>query len=111
MDADRFAIRAALRGSPFPVLNNTQWAAISDLLPVPSGRRGRPSAEARLMIDGMLYRHRAGITWRELPMVFGTWRTVLGWQRRLTLDGTWALALGRLQALTSAGQPNTFPNP
>ncbi len=30
----------------------------------------------RLMVEGMLYRLRAGILWRDLPDYFGRWNTV-----------------------------------
>ncbi|WP_369822238.1 transposase [Saccharomonospora sp. CUA-673] len=46
------------------------------MLPRPTGRKGRPFSGARLMVEGILYRYRCGIAWRDLPEVFGPWQTV-----------------------------------
>src|SRR5699024_1780468 len=41
------------------------------------------------MIEGIIYRYRTGIAWRDLPETFGKWQTVWTWHRRLAADGTW----------------------
>jgi len=41
------------------------------------------------MIEGIIYRYRTGIAWRDLPEAFGKWQTVWTWHRRLAADGTW----------------------
>lgn len=41
------------------------------------------------MIEGIIYRYRAGIAWRDLPECFGKWQTVWTWHRRLATDHTW----------------------
>ena len=76
---------------------------IADLLPAPTGRRGRPFADARQMVEGIIYRYRCGIAWRDLPETFGKWQTVWTWHRRMAGDGTWGTALARLTA-HAAGQ-------
>src|SRR5690625_7399026 len=40
------------------------------------------------MIEGIIYRYRTGIAWRDLPETFGKWQTVWTWHRRLAGDGT-----------------------
>ena len=70
---------------------------IADYLPAPTGRRGRPFSDPRQMIEGIIYRYRTGIAWRDLPEIFGKWQTVWTWHRRLAADGTWDAIL---QALT-----------
>ncbi len=50
------------------------------------------------MVEGILYRLRAGIAWRDLPECFGPWQTVHSWHRRMATDGTWEVALERLLA-------------
>lgn len=52
------------------------------------------------MIEGIVYRYRTGIAWRDLPDAFGPWQTVWAWHRRLAGDGTWDVVLDRL--LTAA---------
>lgn len=73
----------------FQLLSDEAWLRIRDTLPCPSRRKGRPFADARTMVEAIVYRYRAGIAWRELPTAFGPWQTVWTWHRRLIDDGTW----------------------
>nr|MBA2559836.1 transposase [Propionibacteriales bacterium] len=75
------------------VLSDAQWARIEPLLPSSDGRRGRPFRDHRQVIEGIGYRYRAGIAWRDLPGDFGPWQTV--WKRhgRFAGDGTWDAVL------------------
>ena len=41
------------------------------------------------MIEGIIYRSRTGIAWRDLPREFGPWQTVWKRHHRFSLDGTW----------------------
>ena len=41
------------------------------------------------MVEGIIYRYRTGIAWRDLPETFGKWQTVWTCHRRLASDGTW----------------------
>ncbi|MGW5085586.1 transposase, partial [Micrococcus luteus] len=34
-----------------------------------------------------------GLTWRDLPEVYGPWQTVWTWHRRLAEEGTWDTVL------------------
>ena len=88
--------------SRFQILSDAQWELIAGQLPKPTGRKGRPFADARLMIEGIIYRYRCGIAWRDLPEVFGPWQTVWTWHRRLATDGTWEKILAQLQAQADA---------
>jgi len=88
--------------SRFQVLSDAQWSLIEELLPRPTGRRGRPFSDARAMVEGIIYRYRCGIAWRDLPEVFGPWQTVWTWHRRMAGDGTWDKALARLTAKADA---------
>ena len=57
-------------------LNNGQWERIKDLLPGRKGHVGGTAADNRLFIEAVLYRYRAGIPWRDLPVRFGDWKNV-----------------------------------
>ena len=59
--------------SRFQLVSDAQWLLIEGMLPRPTGRPGRPFADARLMVEGIIYRYRTGIAWRDLPEVFGPW--------------------------------------
>lgn len=54
------------------------------------------------MVEGIIYRYRCGIAWRDLPAVFGPWQTVWRWHRRMAGDGTWDRILGVLTAKADA---------
>lgn len=70
-------------------------------MPSSSGRPGCPFQDHRRVTEGIIYRYRAGISWRDLPEVFGPWQTV--WKRhRRSGDGTWNTTLARLLAEADA---------
>lgn len=83
-----------------PVLSDSEWARIEPLLPSSAGRRGHPFRDHRQVVEGIIYRLRVGVPWRELPTEFGPWQTVWKRHRRFHTDGTLALILARLQAET-----------
>jgi len=51
-----------------------------------------------MVVNGILFRTRAGCPWRDLPGEYGHWKTVYNRHRRWSLDGTWEEILGRLRA-------------
>ncbi len=71
------------------VLSDAQWARIEPLMPSSDGSPGRPFNNHRLVVEGIVYRFRAGIPWRDLPECFGSWKTVWKRHRRFSSDGTW----------------------
>ena len=50
------------------------------------------------MINGILWRTRAGSPWRDVPPCYGDFRTLHGRHRRWSADGTWETILAQLQA-------------
>nr|WP_221433398.1 IS5 family transposase [Micrococcus endophyticus] len=72
------------------------------MLPRPTGRPGRKFSDARTMVEGIVYRYRTGIAWRDLPEVFGPWQTVWTWHYRMASDGTWDRVLAKLTAAADA---------
>lgn len=66
-------------------------------LPRNIGRGGRWKRH-RKVINGILFRLRTGIPWRDLPTRFGKWQTVYDRHRRWSADGTWEKILRSLQA-------------
>jgi len=57
-------------------LRDDQWERIEDLLPGREGSVGVTAKDNRLFVEAVLYRYRAGITWRDLPQRFGDFRVV-----------------------------------
>ncbi|AKE39834.1 IS5 family transposase [Corynebacterium camporealensis] len=89
--------------SRFRVLTDHQWEIIEALLPSSDGRRGRPFSNSRLIVEGIIYRYRTGIPWRDLPREeFGPWQTVWKRHRRYSADGTWDRVLTYLLTLADA---------
>lgn len=84
------------------MLSDGQWSLIASMLPVSTGRRGRPFSDARTMVEAIVYRYRCGLAWRDLPEVFGPWQTVWTWHRRMAADGTWDEVLAALTAQADA---------
>ncbi len=80
------------------MLTDEQWARIEPLLPAIEGRLGRPLAPHRPVVEGAIYRLRAGCPWRLLPKEFGAWQTVHRRHQRWSMDGTWDRLLAALQA-------------
>jgi transposase len=78
-------------------LTDTAWAAIAPLLPS-DGRRGRPWADHRKVINGILWKVRTGAPWRDLPERYGPWQTCYDRFVRWRRDGTWERLLSRVQA-------------
>jgi transposase len=88
--------------SRFQLLSDAQWSLIEELLPVRTGKKGRPFRDARQMVEGIIYRYRCGIAWRDVPAVFGPWQTIWTWHRRMSADGTWDAVLARLLSVAEA---------
>lgn len=82
-------------------LTNAEWDRLESFLP-PGGVRGGRWSDHRRVINGVLYRVRTGVQWRDLPERFGPWETVYKRHRRWSADGTWRKLLSRIQAAEDA---------
>jgi len=84
------------------VLTDAQWARIEPLMPSTVGRKSRPFRDHRQVVEGIIYRFRTGMAWRDLPGEFGPWQTVWKRHKRFSSDGTWDLIHARLIAEADA---------
>ncbi|MEU8976837.1 IS5 family transposase [Streptomyces monashensis] len=82
-------------------LTNAEWDRLESFLPRGGARGGRWS-DHRRVINGVLYRVRTGVQWRDLPERFGPWETVYKRHRRWSADGTWQMLLSKVQAAEDA---------
>jgi transposase len=77
-------------------LSDAEWALVAPLLP-PQRGRGRPFKDHRTILNGMLWRLKTGVPWRDLPARYGPWETVYSrfacWPR----SGLWARLLAALR--------------
>ncbi|WP_392757049.1 transposase [Streptomyces sp. LN590] len=55
-------------------LTDQEWELLAPLIPL--AVTGRPRVDDRQVINGMVYKIRTGITWRDLPERYGSWKTV-----------------------------------
>ena len=52
-------------------LTDEQWSIVEPLIPKKHARTGRPPADRRQMLDGIMWILRTGAPWRDLPDRFG----------------------------------------
>jgi transposase len=75
-------------------LTDKQWERLEPLLPPRQGRRGRPSLDHRTIINGILWIDKTGAPWRDMPKLYGSWKTVSSrlyrWRRAGIWDKIWA---------------------
>jgi transposase len=83
-------------------LTDAQWAVLEPLMPwgIKSGRP--PVHTKRQLINGIRFRTRTGIPWRDLPERHGPWETVCGLFRRWQRNGSWHRLFEQLQARADA---------
>ena len=70
-------------------LRDDQWERIKDLLPGREGHVGGTAKDNRLFVEAVLYRYRAGISWRDLPERFGDFRVIHTRFTRWSKSGVW----------------------
>src|SRR5258705_3398425 len=80
-------------------LTDRQWAFIRPLLPPPAPT-GRPRADDRRTIDGILYILITGCRWQDLPREYGApptvWRRLKRWGEEAIWERIWRAALAAL---------------
>ena len=85
-----------------PMLTDEQWRKIEPLLPKrrknPKG--GRPPADDRLCLEGILWILRTGARWKDLPAIYPDpstcWRRLRGWGETEVLKDMWRAFLSEL---------------
>ena len=78
-------------------LTDDEWARLEQSLPDRTPCRGGRWADHRIVINGVIWRTRSGAAWRDLPGVYGNWKTIYNRRRRWSGDGTWERILDELR--------------
>jgi transposase len=78
-------------------LTDAEWARLEPLLPDRTPRRGGRWADHRQVLNGVFWRTRCGLPWRDLPTQYGHWKTVYNRHRRWSGDETWVKILEELR--------------
>ncbi|MGA5375861.1 IS5 family transposase [Streptomyces griseoincarnatus] len=81
-------------------LTDQEWELLAPL--IPQAATGRPRVSDRQVINGMVYKIRTGISWRDLPERYGPWQTVYTRFRRYAIDGVFTRALQQIQVRADA---------
>ena len=80
-------------------LTDAQWERLTPLLPPERPHIGRPNKSHRQVLEGILFFHRTGVPWRDVPRErFGSWKTLSSRFYRWEKAGVWARILRQLQA-------------
>jgi putative transposase len=81
------------------------WERIEPMLAerYPRAATGRPRADLRRVLDGVIFRLRSGCQWNQLPEHFGADSTIHGWFQRFVSDGVlqeiWAVLASECEEL------------
>jgi len=83
-------------------LTDQQWERLQPLLPPQKPPTGRPAADHRRVLDGILWLLRTGAPWRDLPERYGPWCTVASRFYRWRRAGLWDRLLAAVQQQADA---------
>ena len=78
------------------VLSDESWARIEPLLPPVKKAMGRPSRPHRPVVEGMIYRARTGVPWRDLSECYGLYTTAYNCFNRWSRRGIWKCVFDQL---------------
>jgi transposase len=79
-------------------LTDEQWQRLQPLLPPEKPWTGRRNLDHRRILNGILWIHRTGAPWRDLPERYGPTGTVSSRFYRWRAAGIWQRVLSGLQA-------------
>lgn len=83
------ALCRSVSRSPFPFLTPRQWAVLAPLVPPAerTGKRGRPPADPRILLDAIFWKLAHHARWQDLPPWYPPMLTCRRYYRRLFLSG------------------------
>jgi transposase len=86
----------------FRELSDFEWDVVRPFLP-PMSRVGRPRADDRMVLNGILYVLTTGCRWMDMPLEYGsyktTWKRLKKWQEM----GIWDSMFKALASLREHG--------
>jgi putative transposase len=80
-------------------ISDELWNQIKTAIPPRPSREkgGRPPADDRVLLNGIIYILRTGAAWRDLPKEYGPWQTVYDrfyeWRKAKVFEQIWAAGL------------------
>src|SRR5690606_37098843 len=95
-------------------LTDEQWAVIEPLLPKPKPGPGRPPADPRKTLNGILYVLKTGCIWAGMSRQYGSattcWRRLKQWSENGTWERIWRALLSRMDAEEKIEWAQAFPD-
>ena len=88
-DSFRESLCASLSDPPYPFISPRQWTVLDPFIP-PSdhaGKRGRPPADPRELLDAIFWKFAHHARWQDLPAGYPPMLTCRRYYRRLFLSG------------------------
>jgi transposase len=86
----------------FRELSDFEWEVIKPL-PPPMSRVGRPRADDRRIINGILYVLTTGCRWMDMPPEYGSYKTAWRRLKRWQDEGVWDRILKALASIREHG--------
>lgn len=81
-------------------LSDAEWEFVRPLLP--ESVRGRKRLDDRRVLNGIVWKFRTGVAWRDVPDRYGPWATLHTRFRRWAANGTFDRMLRAAQAKADA---------
>ena len=72
-------------------LTDKQWQKLQPLLPPQKAHTGQPAQDHRRILNGILWLHRTGAPWRDIPERYGKHSTISSRFYRWRTEGLWQL--------------------
>jgi len=72
----------------FEELTDNQWKLLVPSIP-PHAHTGRPRADDRNTVDGILYVLMSGCRWMDMPSKYGSYKTVWERHKKWSTKGVW----------------------
>ena len=70
-------------------LSAAQWRRVESFLPVRPGWVGVTAKDNRTFVNGVLWVLRSGAQWKDLPVEYGSWKSVHKRFTRWARSGIW----------------------
>jgi transposase len=81
----------------FRELSDYEWEVIKSL--PPRSRVGRPRADDRMVLNGILYVLTTGCRWMDMPLEYGSYKTAWRRIKRWQDEGVWYRILRALASI------------
>ena len=86
----------------FRELSDFGWGVVRPFLP-PRSRVGRPRADDRMVLNGILYVLTTGCRWMDMPLEYGSYKTAWRSLKRWQDEGVWDRIFRALASIREHG--------